>query len=93
MLHTESCWQIVIPDTMAIVSFRYRRKGLDSQAIARLHTTLLDQLLHDGTAVISSSEPRGRSVLRLCTINPRTTDEDLQRTMDRLGELVDELPT
>jgi hypothetical protein len=29
----------------------------------------------------------GRTALRLCTINPRTTREDVDRTIDRLAEL------
>lgn len=87
ILRSAGCWEIVTPASMAIVSFRYRRADLGSQAVDQLQTELLERLLHDGTAVISSTVLQGRSVLRLCTINPRTTRADLQQTIDRLGEL------
>jgi hypothetical protein len=29
----------------------------------------------------------GRVLLRLCTINPRTTDEDIERTIERMSEV------
>ena len=31
--------------------------------------------------------PRGRTVLRLCTINPRTTDADIDGTVERIAQL------
>ncbi|HKP77101.1 MAG TPA: hypothetical protein VJT67_16335, partial [Longimicrobiaceae bacterium] len=41
-----------------------------------------------GFAMLSTTELGGRAVLRLCTINPRTTDEDVRETirlMARIG--------
>lgn len=87
ILRGAGCWEIVTPASMAVVTFRYRRAGLDPEAIDQLQSDILEQLLRDGTAVVSSTVLGGQTVLRLCTINPRTTHADLQRTIDRLGEL------
>jgi len=91
LLREAGCWTIVTPASMAIVSFRYRCPELDDNAIDRLQTQMLERLVAEGTAVITSTLLHGRSVLRLCTINPRTTQQDLRRTIDRLAEIATDL--
>ena len=44
-------------------------------------------MARDGYALPSTTELGGRVVLRLCTINPRTTEEDVERTIERMEEL------
>ena len=44
-------------------------------------------LLADGYAVVSSTMLDGRPVLRLCTINPRTTEAELDEVIARLDAL------
>jgi hypothetical protein len=41
-------------------------------------------MLHDGFAFLTSTTLKGKTALRLCTINPRTTEEDIVQTIDRL---------
>jgi glutamate/tyrosine decarboxylase-like PLP-dependent enzyme len=48
---------------------------------------LSERVVADGFAAPSSTVLRGRTVLRLCTINPRTTDEDIDRTVERIARL------
>jgi len=84
---TEAClrgmpgWEIVTPAQMGIVCFRYA--ALDDAA----HLNLVQMLLEDGFALITSTILRGRTVLRTCTINPRTTEADIQSTLERLDRL------
>jgi aromatic-L-amino-acid/L-tryptophan decarboxylase len=40
--------------------------------------------VRDGYAVPSTTEVGGRVALRMCTINPRTTFEEVERTIDRM---------
>jgi aromatic-L-amino-acid decarboxylase len=81
---TEAClrampgWEIVTPAQMGIVCFRY--SALDDAA----HLRLVQTLLEDGFALITSTILRGRTVLRTCTINPRTTEADIQASLKRL---------
>jgi aromatic-L-amino-acid decarboxylase len=81
---TEAClrampgWEIVTPAQMGIVCFRY--SALDDEA----HLRLVQTLLEDGFALITSTILRGRTVLRTCTINPRTTEADIQASLERL---------
>ena len=48
---------------------------------------LADAMLRDGYAAPSTTVLRGRTVLRMCTINPRTTEDDIERTILRMEEL------
>ena len=74
-------WEIVTPAQMGIVCFRY--EGADDAA----HLRLVQSILKDGFALITSTVLRGRTVLRTCTINPRTTESDIEDTLDRLDRL------
>jgi aromatic-L-amino-acid/L-tryptophan decarboxylase len=82
-LRTMPCWEIVTPAQMGIVTFA--RRGADESFYARLH----DAMLKDGFALATSTVLNGKTVLRLCTINPRTTEEDIERTIDWLDALAE----
>ena len=69
--------EILSPAEMAIVAFRF---GKDDA----LQTKLVDLMLRDGFAFLTSTTLKGVTALRLCTINPRTTEEDIIGTIDRL---------
>lgn len=71
-------WTIVTPAQLAIVNFEHKR--LDPEELSR--RTVLD-----GYAAPSSTELHGRKVIRLCTINPRTTDDEMRQTIRRMAEL------
>lgn len=69
-------WEIVTPAQMGIVTFR--RRDADESFYPKLH----EAMLHDGFALTSSTILDGRTVLRLCTINPRATESEIERTLD-----------
>jgi glutamate/tyrosine decarboxylase-like PLP-dependent enzyme len=71
-------WEIVSPAQLAIVAFRYA--GADDG----INHRLIDRMYDDGFAFLSSTILRERTALRLCTINPRTTEADILETIDRL---------
>jgi aromatic-L-amino-acid decarboxylase len=71
-------WEIVTPAQMGIVCFRY--ESADDAA----HLRLVQGILKDGFALITSTVLQGRTVLRTCTINPRTTESDIEETLVRL---------
>ena len=76
-LRRRSNCEILSPAEMAIVAFRF---GKDDA----LQTKLVDLMLRDGFAFLTSTTLKGRTALRLCTINPRTTEQDIVQTIDRL---------
>lgn len=50
------------------------------------HVRAADDLTVSGYAALSTTVLHGRTVLRLCTINPRTSVADLAGTLSRLRE-------
>jgi len=84
--HAQRCleampgWEVVSPAQMAMVSFRF---GTSNE----LQTALMEEMLADGFAFLSTTTLRGATVLRMCTINPRTTEDDIQETLVRLDAM------
>lgn len=74
--------EIVTPAQLGIVSFRYVADDFTQTELDVLNAGIIEACMADGYAMLSSTRLRERTVLRLCTINPRTTDEDLQRTVE-----------
>jgi len=71
-------WEIVTGAQMGVVCFRF------SRADDATHMALVRALLEDGFALITSTVLRGRTVLRTCTINPRTQEADIIQTLGKL---------
>jgi glutamate/tyrosine decarboxylase-like PLP-dependent enzyme len=62
------------------------REGVSANELNTLNQRLIGKTIEDGFAFVSSTNLKGRTVLRLCTINPRTTDEDVITTIQRLEQ-------
>jgi glutamate/tyrosine decarboxylase-like PLP-dependent enzyme len=86
-------WEVSAPARLGVVAFRFAPASADPVAQDRLNRTLVEELNRGGLAVISSTELRGRTALRMCTINPRTSEEDIRVTVERLSELAERLST
>jgi glutamate/tyrosine decarboxylase-like PLP-dependent enzyme len=83
-LRTRMTCEIVSPAQMGIVCFRF---GRDDQ----LQTELVDAMLRDGYAFLTSTKLRDTTALRFCTINPRTTEAEIVETIDRLERFSESL--
>lgn len=87
LLRASPHWEVVTPAQMGIVTFRYTRPGQADEQLDALNLGLVDAMIADGYAMLSSTLLRGRTALRFCTINPRTTDEEIRETLRRLEGL------
>lgn len=74
-------WEVVSGAQMAVVCFRYRTGD------TAFHMKLVQEILKDGFALITSTVLRGQTLLRTCTINPRTTDQDVIATLQRVDQI------
>jgi len=72
-------WEVITPAQIGVVCFAFRdwRPGE--------HAACTKTVTDSGFACVSSTMLRERSVLRLCTINPLTREEDIVETIDRLA--------
>ena len=86
----EHMW-VVTPAQMGVVTFQARPPGFDMEAANRHNQAMVEAILDDGYAMIVSTKLKGQTVLRMCTINPRTTEEDIRRTIARVDQLSREL--
>lgn len=83
-LRARKGWEILSPAQMATVCFRFG----DNDDV---QTQLVDAMMRDGYALLTSTTLRGVVSLRLCTINPRTTEQDIVGTVERLDKLARQL--
>ncbi len=74
-------WEIVTGSQMGVVCFRY--KGHDEA----FHLKLVQRVIADGYALITSTNLRGVTSLRMCLINPRTSEDDINQSLTRLNDL------
>jgi aromatic-L-amino-acid/L-tryptophan decarboxylase len=86
ILHESTCWEVVTPAQMGIVTFRFVPGGQTRTLVEvdAINQRIVDLMIADGFAMISSTSLRGHIFLRLCTINPRTTEEDIRETIRKL---------
>ena len=80
-------WELVAPPSMGIVAFRYAPAGTSVADADTINERLVGATLANGFAMVSSTKLDGRSALRMCCINPRTTASDVRQTLDLLDQL------
>jgi aromatic-L-amino-acid decarboxylase len=86
LLQSSSSWEIVTPASMGIITFRFVSDRVPEKDIDVINQNIVDEILKEGFATVSSTSLRGHKVLRLCTINPRTTEDDIRHTLQRLED-------
>lgn len=77
-------WHIVTPAQMGIVTFHHPDADYE-----KIHNAML----REGFALATSTVLKGRTVLRLCTINPRTTEDDIVQTLHHIDSQVEPRPS
>jgi glutamate/tyrosine decarboxylase-like PLP-dependent enzyme len=91
ILRQSGPWRIVTPATMGIVTFRYVAEGRSENEVNEIHRRMVEMMAKDGFAFANSTALRGQTVMRLCTINPRTTEDDVRATIKQLEQFGREL--
>ena len=91
LLREAGCWEIVTPAQMAIVTFRYKPTDGDEILANRVTHDLVGRMLENGLAFASGTQLREKTVMRMCTNNPRTTPDDLRQTVALMAQLATEL--
>ncbi len=84
-------WEVVTPAQIGIVTFRANVSGRTADEMDELHRQVVERLIADGFAFLSSTALSGRTVLRMCTINPNTTPADIRGTVEHLDGILADL--
>ncbi len=82
-------FRIITPARLGIVTFRREFPRHSNAAGDELNRKLAADLNDEGFATVGATTVFGRAALRMCTINPRTTDADITNTVARLADLGD----
>src|SRR5215475_13959453 len=91
ILRQSGSWRIVAPAALGIVTFRYVAEGRPENEINEIHRRMVEMMTENGFAFANSTTLRGQTVMRLCTINPRTTEDDIRATIKQLEQFGREL--
>jgi len=84
-------FEVVTPAQLGIITFRYVCSQRSAEESDALTERIFQAVMDDGYAFLTTTLIGGRKVLRLCTINPRTTADDIRGTIAKLAELADEV--
>jgi len=87
LLRRRTGWEVAAPTRLALVSFRFADHARSPEELEAVNRRLADAMLVDELATLSSTVLEGRTTLRLCTVNPRTTRGDVEATLARVEEL------
>jgi len=87
LLRADPRYEVVTPAQLGIVTFVPRSEGLTLAEESAWIQRIVDAVLADGYAMMTSTTVFGRNVLRMCLINPKTTEEDVQRTLALVAEI------
>ncbi len=85
-------WELVTQPSLAVLTFRCRpanQSDFDEQQLDQLNQQLSDRIIGEGKAMLATTVVNQRTVLRMCLINPRTTMDHLQATIETLESYLD----
>lgn len=78
-------WEIVSPAQLGIVNFRYiSKRELTEAELDICNQNISREITESGFAQVFTTELNGKKVLRMCTINPETTQKDICDTIEML---------
>lgn len=76
---------LMAPATLGIVCFRREWPGCDEAETERRGTALAEELERSGTALVSTTRLAGRHAIRLCILNPTSTEQHVRRVIEHFA--------
>ena len=79
-------WEMISHAQQGIINFRYAPPHATEQELDLLNLQIAKEINDTGYAQILTTELNGKRVLRMCILNPQTTEEDIVRTISLLNQ-------
>lgn len=79
-------WEIISHAQLAIINFRFTPKSITESQKDEINHKISRAIIEDGYADVFTTELNGNTVLRMCSINPDTTENDIITTICLLNE-------
>jgi hypothetical protein len=76
---------LMAPASLGIVCFRREWPGCDEAETERRGIALADALEHSGDAFVSTTRLAGRHAIRLCVLNPTSSEEHVRRVIEHFA--------
>ena len=76
---------LMAPAVLGIVCFRREWPGCDEAETERRGLALAGALEHSGMALVSSTRLAGRHAIRLCVLNPTSSEADVRRVIEHFA--------
>ena len=76
---------LMAPATLGIVCFRREWPGCDEAETQRRGTALAEDLQRGGTALVSTTRLAGRHAIRLCILNPTSSEQHVRRVIEHFA--------
>ena len=76
---------LMAPATLGIVCFRREWLGCDEAETERRGTALAEDLERGGTALVSTTRLASRHAIRLCILNPTSSEEHVRRVIEHFA--------
>jgi aromatic-L-amino-acid/L-tryptophan decarboxylase len=76
---------LMAPATLGIVCFRREWPGCDEAETERRGTALAEDLERAGTALVSTTRLAGRHAIRLCILNPTSSEQHVRRVIEHFA--------
>src|SRR6516165_7565043 len=77
---------LMAPATLGIVCFRREWPACDEAETERRGTALAEDLERAGTALVSTTRLAGRHAIRLCILNPTSSEEHVRRAIEHFAD-------
>lgn len=80
-------WEIISPAQLGIVNFRFiSNQSMSECDLDRMNQEIAREVTESGYAQIYTTRLRAKTVLRMCTINPETTEADILGTIEKMKQ-------
>lgn len=86
MIRQQADWEIITPAQLAVVNFRYAPQNFNEQKLDELNAKISHKMMEDGFACVLTTNLKGKTVLRICSIHPETTEDDIHNTIELLNK-------
>jgi len=83
--------ELLAPAPLSIVCFRYKRAGMNEPELSRLNSEIIRRIESDGRIFLTGTKIRGNTALRVCFINHRSTFKDVEKIINVVVEIGDQL--
>jgi glutamate/tyrosine decarboxylase-like PLP-dependent enzyme len=93
ILRKSKNWEVVSPATLAIINFRYNPLGLNlsDEKLDKLNQEISARVVASKEALLVTTILQNQVVIRMCLINPKTTLDHINDTLNQCHEFATEV--